>query len=293
MRARRPDVEGVLERDGVTLGYEVYGEPSADGVPTVVLMPTWTIIHARFWKLQIPYLARHFHVVVYDGPGNGRSDRVIDPTRYSPQAAAADAAAVLDACNVERFVAVGLSRGAWYALELAGLRPRSIAGLVMIGASIPLAPALPQRADIGRHFFDPAPDPPQGWDRYNLAYWRADYAEFVRWFFGEAMSEPHSTKGQEDSLGWAMETSVDVLEAEALHPWPGRPAETILAELSCPTLVVHGSDDRIIAHDVGVEAARVSGGTLVTFEGSGHLPNLRDPVRFNLLLREFVERQGR
>ena len=43
-------------------------------------------------------------------------------------------------------------------------------------------------------------------------------------------------------------------------------------------------------HDVGVEAARLTGGTLVSFDGSGHIPNLRDPVRFNLLLREFVER---
>jgi hypothetical protein len=27
--------------------------------------------------------------------------------------------------------------------------------------------------------------------------------------------------------------------------------------------------------------------------GSGHMPNVRDPVKVNLLLREFVERLGR
>jgi hypothetical protein len=32
----------------------------------------------------------------------------------------------------------------------------------------------------------------------------------------------------------------------------------------------------------------VFGGTLVTIEGGGHAPHVRDPVRFNLLLREFI-----
>lgn len=280
-------------RDGVELGYEAHGNPAATDRPTILLLPTWTIIHSRFWKMQVPYLARHFHVVVYDGPGNGQSDRVTDPARYSPQSYAADAAAVLDACDVERAVAVGLSRGAWYALELAALRPDAIAGLVLIGAALPLAPALPQREEIIDHFFDPAPEDPQGWDRYNLAYWHARYPDFARWFFDQVFSEPHSTKGLEDAVAWAMETGPSVLEAEAMQPPPSRPVAELISELRCPTLVVHGCDDQIQSHDIGVEAARLSNGSLVSFEGSGHMPNLRDPVRFNLLLREFVERVAR
>ena len=112
MRAREPDVAGTVVRDGVTLGYEVYGDEHAASTPTILLLPTWTIIHARFWKLQVPYLARHFPVVVYDGPGNGASDRMTDPARYTPAAYADDAAAVIDACGIRRAVAVGLSLGA-------------------------------------------------------------------------------------------------------------------------------------------------------------------------------------
>lgn len=290
MRARTADFEGRVERDGVALGYEVYGTPSSDGRPTILLLPTWTIIHTRFWKMQVPYLARHFHVVIYDGPGNGASDRSIDPTRYSPQAYAADAAAVLDACDVERVVAVGLSRGAWYALELAALRPDAIAGLVLIGAALPLGPGLPQRAGIAEHFLDPAPQHPIGWDRYNLAYWHACYDEFARWFFEQAFNEPHSTKALQDTVEWAAETSADVLGAEAMQPPPRQPVHEVLAGLRCPTLVIHGADDQIISADVGIEVARLANATFVDFQGSGHLPNVRDPVRFNLLLREFLER---
>jgi pimeloyl-ACP methyl ester carboxylesterase len=122
MRARAPDVAGSVVRDGVALGFEVHRDAHAGTAPTVLLLPTWTIIHTRFWKFQVPDLARHHRVIVYDGPGNGTSDRVADPERYPPSADAADAAAVLDACRVERAVVVGLSLGAWYALELADLR---------------------------------------------------------------------------------------------------------------------------------------------------------------------------
>ena len=72
-RARYPDAEGYVERDGVRVFYEVYGE----GERTALLLPTWSIVASRAWKMQIPYLARHCRVVTFDGRGNGRSDRPV------------------------------------------------------------------------------------------------------------------------------------------------------------------------------------------------------------------------
>ena len=51
--------------------WEAYGE----GEETVLLLPTWSLVHSRQWKAQIHYLSRHFRVVTFDGRGNGRSDR--------------------------------------------------------------------------------------------------------------------------------------------------------------------------------------------------------------------------
>ena len=76
-----PDA-GTAIINGVALGFEIHGATVSTAEPAVLLMPTWTIIHARFWKFQVPYLARHHRVIVYDGPGNGTSDRVTDPNRY-------------------------------------------------------------------------------------------------------------------------------------------------------------------------------------------------------------------
>ena len=71
MRACQPSHDGYVERDGVKVHYEVYGA----GEPTVLLLPTWSIIHSRHWKLQIPYLARHYRVLTFDGRGNAAQDR--------------------------------------------------------------------------------------------------------------------------------------------------------------------------------------------------------------------------
>jgi hypothetical protein len=53
MRACQPTEDGFVERDGVKLHYEVFGA----GEPTVLLLPTWSIIHSRHWKMQVPDLA--------------------------------------------------------------------------------------------------------------------------------------------------------------------------------------------------------------------------------------------
>src|SRR5829696_2863888 len=114
-RARYPDEEGFVERDGMRLFYEVYGE----GDDTLFLLPTWSLIHSRHWKMQIPYFARHFRVLTMDGLGNGRSDRCRDPGRYGAAEFARDCLAVMNVTETDRAVMASLSRGAQYQLELA------------------------------------------------------------------------------------------------------------------------------------------------------------------------------
>jgi pimeloyl-ACP methyl ester carboxylesterase len=229
-------------------------------------------------------------VITYDGPGNGLSDRSTDPHRYRAEEYARDAAAVLDACGVERAVLVGLSLGGKYGTRFAWMFPERTLGLVMIGPSLHLDIARPERKKVLDGLDQPYPEDPQGWEKYNFAYWHANYTDFTEFFFDEFFPEPHSTKPKEDAVEWASEAGPDILEAERRAPQPEPGDREALAGLTCPVLVIHGTDDRIQAHEAGGEAARLTGGTLASLAGSGHGPLIRDPVKVNFLLRDFVDR---
>ena len=66
--------------------------------------------------------------------------------------------------------------------------------------------------------------------------------------------------------------------------------EALCLSITCPAVVVHGTLDAVIPVARGERVAELIGAELVRFEGSGHAPHVRDPVKINLLLRDFAER---
>jgi pimeloyl-ACP methyl ester carboxylesterase/predicted glycosyltransferase len=296
VQAREPDSEGFVEHDGVKIHYEVHG----DGDTTILLLPTWPIVHKRLWKMQVPYLARHHRVVTYDGPGNGRSDRPLRPEPYQHSTQVEYARLVLDATGTGQAVVAGASLAANWVLEFAASHPDRTLGCITIAGSVPLGTVDP--ADASEDAFLAAPpdlppsvvpelgqDPPSHWAKWNRQYWLDHYEDFTAFFFGQIFSEPRSTKGIEDSVGWASETTPEVLLAEAGAAPPTRAhIEDWCARLRCPVLHVHGSDDRVVALSISEELAELTGGRLLVFEGGGHVPHARDPVRCNIAIHEFV-----
>lgn len=285
MRARLPDRSGWIERDAVKLYYEVFGA----GEQTVLFLPTWSIIHSRHWKAQIPYFARHFRVVTFDGPGNGRSDRPLDGARYEVDAFVRDALAVMDATATGKACLVSLSAGAQWALLLAARHPERVAAAAFIAPSLPLSPVLRERKQALARFNEPQPAY-DGWSKFNRHYWLSNYADFLDFFFTQSFSEPHSTKQHEDCVSWGLESTGEML-VTTMQPSPmsGDEALALARAVRCPVLVIHGDSDAISAHERGARLAETTGGTLLTMEGSGHLPHARDPVKVNLALREFFD----
>jgi pimeloyl-ACP methyl ester carboxylesterase/predicted glycosyltransferase len=281
-RARYPDEEGYVERDGVRISYEVYGE----GEPTVLLLPTWSIIHSRHWKMQIPYLARHCRVVTFDGRGNGKSDRPEEVAAYAEEEYAADSLAVMDATGTDRAVIVSLSLGAQRALLLAAEHAERIAGAVFICPSVSLGTPLAARI---AYPFEDVLETDEGWAKYNRHYWLRDYRDFLEFFFSQMFTEPHSTKQIEDCVGWGLETAPETLVATRLAINMGEEeTRALCARVRCPVLVVQGTEDAITGSSRGIALAEETGGSLVLIEGSGHGPHVRDPVKVNLLLRDFI-----
>jgi len=276
MRARQPDRDGFVECQGARIAWEVYG---GAGERTVVLVPGWQIVHSRMWKMQIPYFARYFRVVTYDPSGNGRSER--PSVEYNIERNADELLAVMDATGTASASLVCHSRGTWYGMLLAKRSPERVDRLVLVGTAVAEGPRVPGFFAHHEHH--------QGWGKLNAHYMREHYPDFLEFFMSEAYPEPHSTKPREDGVGWGLETTPEV-PIDAVHRSLTTMTVTeLLAGIVAPVLLVHGTEDRVrpLAIAERVHAA-IEGSRLETFVGSGHCPHVRDPVRFNLSVRDFL-----
>ncbi len=292
-RAREPDLSGFAERDGVRIGYEVFDGPLGGAADTtVLLMPSWSIVHSRLWKAQVGYLARHYRVVTFDGRGCGRSDRPEGAAAYTDEQFADDAVAVMDATGTREAVLVGLSCGATFSVHVAAEHPERVLGICAIAPACGFRLGLPHRGKVA---WDEQSTDTEGWAKYNKHYWlEGDYEDFLAFFFAHMFNEPHSTKQIEDAISWGMEIAPQTLSDTTagrlgLEGAVCTPLEPVCARVKCPVLVIHGTADAIRPHQIAERMAELTGGSLVLLEGVGHGPTSRHPVRLNLMIREFVD----
>jgi pimeloyl-ACP methyl ester carboxylesterase len=285
MRALEPAGVGQVEHDGVRVHWELFGR----GDPTIVLLPTWSIVPSDHWKFQVPFLARHHRVITFDGRGCGRSDRPAGAASYRQGAFTADTRAVMDASRTESAVFVSFSAGALWALQAAVDHRARVLGLVMISPAVPLTPLPAERTS------DPFEEPnhdTSGWAKYNRHYWERDYRGFLDFFFSRMFTEPHSTKAIEDGVGWGLGTDPGTLADthRGLAASDGETIRSMAGHVRQPVLVIHSDRDAVRPYATGVAVAELTGGSLVTVEGGGHAPHCRHPVVVNGLIQQFVDR---
>jgi pimeloyl-ACP methyl ester carboxylesterase/predicted glycosyltransferase len=285
----RPVREDTVVRDGIRLSYAVHGS----GPATVVLLPSWSIVRSRMWKAQVPFLALRHRVVTFDGRGSGSSDRPAGAAAYANAEYAADTIAVMDAVGADRAVLVGLSSGAAWAAQVAAEHPERVQGVVAIG---PPSGSLQPRGHAELATYADPPDSTLGWAKYNRHHWLdGGYDDFVEFFFAQMFHEPHSTRQREEGSAWAHEvppqTLVDCTSGRlGLDGAEPTDLGAVLDAVTCPVLVLHGSEDRVRSVDDGVRYAEQARGSVVVLDGAGHAPSMRDPVVVNHEIDRFVTR---
>jgi pimeloyl-ACP methyl ester carboxylesterase len=230
-------------------------------------------------------------VVVVDPRGNGRSDASPTPSRHTERELIDDAWGVLRAASVDRAVVVGVCTGAGQALLMAAEEPDRVRGVVAINPGLRLSPSHQDRL---AHDFEAVLDTEEGWAKQNRHYWLRDWPGFARFFLGELLPEPHSTKQWEDAVGWASGTTAAamLIEHDAPDGIAGDPdaAAEACRRVRCPVLVITGTMDRCQPPDRGLRVAELTGGDLLVVEGGGHLPHTRDPVRVTLAVAGSLRR---
>lgn len=243
-----------LKLDDRCLYYETHGPQ--DGAPVVLLHHG--LGSASAWKNQIPALAEAgYRVVVYDRWGYGNSDPrpglsipYFDDDQH-------DLGAVLEALAIEQASLVGHSDGGTLALYFAAHCPQRLWRLVVVAAHVFIEPKM--KTGI------------QG-------VWQA-YEREVR--FRAGLHRVHGDKAAAVISnwyhGWFRPENLD---------WDMRP---VLAQISCPVLVIQGSEDEYATHGHAVEiAAAIPGAKLWLEPGAGHLLPQDRPAGFNHRLLVFL-----
>jgi pimeloyl-ACP methyl ester carboxylesterase/predicted glycosyltransferase len=286
MRAVEPVKSGTVERDGLRIAYEVFG----DGETTVVFGID-SIVESRAWEAQVPWLSRRARVVTIDPRGNGRSDRTTDPALLGDRANTADMLAVMDELGIESAVLAGVCNAAWWSLLIAAEHPDRVRGLVLAPPTAPfLVPPHPWRAEYPD---EEVPDTDEGWAKLTYHHIRRDWRGTAEFFFGEIVSEPHSSKVVEDCVGWALQTDPEVMIAEDFSaPGVADRAGTldVLARVRCPSLVIYGDEDRCQPAARFEAVAEAIGAEVLTIAGGGHLPMAREPIAVNRAIGAFLDR---
>ena len=252
-----------------------------------MLLPSAPIVHSRQWKAQVPYLARHFRVVTFDGRGNGRSDRPTDPAAYADdRMTSRTSRAVLDATGTDRAVLVGLCiDGVWRSIRLAADASRSASSGSSRSPSACRGSRRRIRGCRRRTRSTTSCPTDEGWAKINRHYWRRDYPGFARFFFAEMTTEPHSTKAIEDAVGWALDGSVEAMlaESEVAVLLDREAIEATCRAVRCPVLLVHGTEDHCQPIARAHRLAELTGAPLVVVEGADHMiprppPGPRQPA---------------
>lgn len=201
-------------------------------------------------------------VYAIDLPGHGRS---AGPGRERIEDYAADVVRFMDAVGVARGVLVGHSMGGAVAQMTALLAPERVAGLVLVGtgARLRVAPVILEGI---------LQDPDSALDLITEWAWgpEADPAMVARGRQMMARVDPRVVWGD-----FAACDRFDIRER--------------VGEITAPTLVITGSEDRMTPPKFGQWLTeRIPGARFVRVEGAGHMVMLEKPDQVASAVREFV-----
>ena len=170
--------------------------------------------------------------------------------------------------------------------------PTRVRAMVSIAPSLPLSPPLPER--VGFPLRDPA-ERYEDWGKgerplLGVRGWLRRLSPVLLRPLLPGAAFDEADRGLR-RLG-SRDRARDARDADGCtgNDAARRPLE-LLGRVACPVLFVQGTEDEITPPDRGAAMhAALPGSELAVFDGCGHGLNARDPIRFNLLLRDYADR---
>jgi len=242
----KPESTGTAPVNGVRLWYAEFGH----GAPVILIHGG--LANSDYWGLQVRALAPHYHVIVLDSRGHGRSTRTDAPIGYDLMAE--DVLSLMDYLHIHKAALVGWSDGAIIGLNLAIHRPDRVNRLFAFAANSdpsgvkdvaksPVFAAYIERAEKEYTHLSPTP---------------TQFKAFVANIEHMWASEPHFTDAQ-------------------------------LSRIKVPTWIVDGDHDEAIKRaNTDHMAATIPGAGELILPDVSHFAFLQDPDMFNESLLHFL-----
>ena len=270
-----PEIGCSIEVDGIGTNYHDLGE----GRPTLLIHGSGPGVTAwANWRLNLPVLARNMRVIAPDMIGFGYTDRPEDQT-YSLERWRDHLIGLADALGLEKFDIIGNSFGGALAISMAVHHPGRVGKLVLMGSAglefpitealdsvwgyEPSVEAMRQLLDIFAYDNSLVSD--------DLAEMR--YRASIQPGFQEAFSSMFPAPRQRHIAALAT------------------PEEKV-AEIACPTLILHGREDLVVPKESSLRLFQlIKNAQLCMFGCCGHWTQIEKINQFNGLVTEFLTDQ--
>ncbi len=257
-------------------GYLAYDQ-AGDGMP--LLFIHGYPLSRKMWQPQVKALQDIASVITVDLRGHGESYAFEPP--YSMDTLADDCYRLLSSLGTpDRIIVCGLSMGGYITFALYRKHPELFSGMILTST----------RA---------AADSPEGKAGREVGIKTVHehgVPNIVDGMLPRAVSpvtqvtKPNLMETIREIM---LETSANGVSG-ALLGMRDRPDSTpMLPQITCPTLIIQGSDDQLIpVKEAEAMAGRIANSSLVVIPQAGHLPNLEQPEMFNQAVRDFIKSQS-
>ncbi|MEP7341236.1 MAG: alpha/beta fold hydrolase [Acidobacteriota bacterium] len=261
-----------IQVNDINLFYETQGE----GEPLLLIYGLAG--RGNGFLYQTPELSKHFHTITFDNRGVGDTDQPDEP--YSIAQMADDAAALLDALDIESANVFGISMGGMIAQELVLRHPQKVRRLALGCTHSGVKHCVPS-PDWVTEIFKSLPGKPR--------------QQVVRECTAFNYS-PHTQQHNPQLIESLIPLFVD--NRQRLKPYLnqisavyGFDAFDRLPQITTPTLVLTGTDDTLVPPgNSKIIAERIPNARLIEFSDAGHLFFIEKADEVNRTLLDFFQR---
>ena len=254
-------------------GARIYWDERGTGEPLLLIMGL--SYPSYMWHRSRPVLAKSYRTIALDNRGVGQSDA--PPGVYSIALMASDTAAVLDAAGIESAHVFGASMGGMIAQEFTLQYPNRVRSLILACT-----------AAGGPHAVQAEPEALQALLRRDVTPEESKEA-IIPFIYDPATPRERIDEDMAIRMKWYPTAQGYMGQLQGIFGWE---AYSRIAQITAPTLVLHGESDRLVPPaNARLIAEKIPAAKLVLIPHAGHIFETDQPPAAHHAILEFLAAQ--